>query len=128
MHMDTIIIDTAGWVRADAEAESVEVQMTYDVADPFNPVLTGLVRLGGRERHRLERRVTRDDAGEVHAEHVLEGAVGLLEVDRDLARGVVGLDAGDVAQVGDQGAGPGASPGGCGPDDSKCRGIGTLRR
>ena len=35
MHMDTIIIDTAGWVRADAEAESVEVQMTYDVADPL---------------------------------------------------------------------------------------------
>ena len=33
--MDTIIIDTAGWVRADAEAESVEVQMTYDVADPL---------------------------------------------------------------------------------------------
>ena len=33
--MDTIIIDTAGWVRADAETESVEVQMTYDVADPL---------------------------------------------------------------------------------------------
>ena len=33
--MDTIIIDTAGWVRADAEAESVEVQMSYDVADPL---------------------------------------------------------------------------------------------
>ena len=33
--MNTIIIDTAGWVRADAEAESVEVQMTYDVTDPL---------------------------------------------------------------------------------------------
>lgn len=33
--MNTIIIDTAGWVRADAEAEPVEVQMTYDVADPL---------------------------------------------------------------------------------------------
>lgn len=33
--MNPIIIDTAGWVRADAEAESVEVQLTYDVADPL---------------------------------------------------------------------------------------------
>ena len=33
--MDKIIIDTAGWIRADAEAEAVEVQLAYDPADPL---------------------------------------------------------------------------------------------
>ena len=33
--MNKIIIDTAGWVRADVEAEAVEVQLTYDPADPL---------------------------------------------------------------------------------------------
>ena len=42
MHMDTIIIDTAGWVRADAEAESVEVQMAYDVTDPLAVRILGV--------------------------------------------------------------------------------------
>lgn len=31
--MDKIIIDTAGWIRADVDAEAVEVQMTYDPDD-----------------------------------------------------------------------------------------------
>ena len=33
--MDKIIIDTAGWIRADDEAEAVEVQLAYDPADPL---------------------------------------------------------------------------------------------
>lgn len=33
--MNKIIIDTAGWVRGDVEAEAVEVQMSYDPADPW---------------------------------------------------------------------------------------------
>ena len=33
--MGTIIIDTAGWVRVDNETEAVEVQLTYDPADPL---------------------------------------------------------------------------------------------
>ena len=33
--MDKIIVDTAGWIRADVEAEAVEVQMSYDPADPL---------------------------------------------------------------------------------------------
>ena len=33
--MNKIIIDTAGWVRADVEAEAVEVQLAYDPADPL---------------------------------------------------------------------------------------------
>jgi hypothetical protein len=34
-YMRTIIIDTAGWVRAELQAEAVEVQMTYDPLDPL---------------------------------------------------------------------------------------------
>jgi hypothetical protein len=30
-----VVIDTAGWIRADVAAEAVEVQMTYDPADPL---------------------------------------------------------------------------------------------
>jgi hypothetical protein len=33
--MNQIIIDTAGWIRGVGEAETVEVQMTYDPADPL---------------------------------------------------------------------------------------------
>ena len=33
--MDTIVMSTAGWIRADIEAEAVEVEMTYDPADPL---------------------------------------------------------------------------------------------
>lgn len=33
--MQRVVVDTAGWIRTDAEAETVEVQLTYDPADPF---------------------------------------------------------------------------------------------
>jgi hypothetical protein len=33
--LNKIVIETAGWVRAELEAEAVEVQMTYDPADPL---------------------------------------------------------------------------------------------
>lgn len=33
--MKQIVIDTAGWIRAGAEADTVVVRMTYDPADPL---------------------------------------------------------------------------------------------
>lgn len=33
--MQRVVVDTAGWVRTDAEAETVEVQLRYEPADPF---------------------------------------------------------------------------------------------
>ena len=33
--MRTIVVETAGWIRAQDEAEAVEVQLTYDPADPW---------------------------------------------------------------------------------------------
>ena len=33
--MGKIVVETAGWVRAEVEAEAVEVQMTYDPSDPW---------------------------------------------------------------------------------------------
>jgi hypothetical protein len=33
--MQRVVVETAGWVRADAEADTVEVTLTYDPADPF---------------------------------------------------------------------------------------------
>ena len=33
--MNEIIIDTAGWIRGPGDAETVEVQMAYDPADPL---------------------------------------------------------------------------------------------
>jgi hypothetical protein len=33
--MQQVVVETAGWVRADAEADTVEVTLTYDPADPF---------------------------------------------------------------------------------------------
>ena len=33
--MARVEIDTAGWIRGDTEAETVEVQMRYDASDPF---------------------------------------------------------------------------------------------
>ena len=33
--MQRVVVDTAGWIRTEAEAETVEVQLTYDPADPF---------------------------------------------------------------------------------------------
>lgn len=47
--MDKIIIDTAGWIRGDVEAEAVEVQLTYDPADPLAVQLHVLG--AGRDEH-----------------------------------------------------------------------------
>jgi hypothetical protein len=33
--MQQIVVETAGWVRTDGEAETVEVRLGYDPADPF---------------------------------------------------------------------------------------------
>jgi hypothetical protein len=33
--MSKVVIETAGWIRADIEAEAVEVVMTYDPTDPL---------------------------------------------------------------------------------------------
>lgn len=33
--MNKVVTETAGWIRADIEAEVVEVAMTYDPADPL---------------------------------------------------------------------------------------------
>lgn len=33
--MQQVVVDTAGWVRAESETETVEVRLTYDVVDPF---------------------------------------------------------------------------------------------
>jgi hypothetical protein len=33
--MREVVVETAGWICAEAEAEAVEVQMTYDPADPL---------------------------------------------------------------------------------------------
>ena len=43
----------------------------------------------------FHRRAARHEAGRGEGEHVQEGAVGRHQLDRDPARGVVGLDAGD---------------------------------
>jgi hypothetical protein len=34
-HMNQISIDTAGWIRGAGDPETVEVQMSYDPADPL---------------------------------------------------------------------------------------------
>ena len=33
--MARVVVDTAGWIRGDSDAETVEVQMRYDPADPL---------------------------------------------------------------------------------------------
>lgn len=33
--MHQVVVNTAGWVRTESETETVEVCLTYDVADPF---------------------------------------------------------------------------------------------
>lgn len=33
--MQQVVVNTAGWIRAEAETETVEVRLSYDVADPF---------------------------------------------------------------------------------------------
>ena len=44
--MNQIIIDTAGWIRGQGEAETVEVCMAYDPADPLAVTL----RITGESR------------------------------------------------------------------------------
>ena len=33
--MARVVVDTAGWIRGESDAETVEVQMRYDPADPL---------------------------------------------------------------------------------------------
>ncbi len=33
--MARVVVDTAGWIRGETDAETVEVQMRYDAADPL---------------------------------------------------------------------------------------------
>jgi len=33
--MKRVLVNTAGWIRSDVEAESVEVQLVYEPSDPF---------------------------------------------------------------------------------------------
>ena len=33
--MGRVVVDTAGWIRGESDAETVEVQMRYDPADPL---------------------------------------------------------------------------------------------
>jgi hypothetical protein len=38
--MARVVVDTAGWIRGETDAETVEVQMRYDPADPLAVTLT----------------------------------------------------------------------------------------
>ena len=38
--MARVLVDTAGWIRGESDAETVEVQMRYDPADPLAVTLT----------------------------------------------------------------------------------------
>ena len=38
--MARVVVDTAGWIRGETDAETVEVQMRYDSADPLAVTLT----------------------------------------------------------------------------------------
>jgi hypothetical protein len=50
--MQRVVVETAGWVRADAEADTVEVTLTYDPADPFAVTIeASSVEAGGRDLH-----------------------------------------------------------------------------
>ena len=50
--MQRVVVETAGWVRADAEADTVEVTLTYDPADPFAVTIDASgVEAGGRDLH-----------------------------------------------------------------------------
>ncbi len=33
--MERVVVETAGWIRSEADAESVEVTLVYEPADPF---------------------------------------------------------------------------------------------
>ncbi len=48
--MQRVVVETAGWVRADAEADTVEVTLTYDPADPFAVSVDALSAEGGAAR------------------------------------------------------------------------------
>ena len=43
--MARVVVDTAGWIRGEADAETVEVQMRYDPVDP----LAVSLRVNGRD-------------------------------------------------------------------------------
>lgn len=51
--MQRVVVETAGWVRADTEADTVEVVLTYDPADPFAVTVDARSAEGeeGRELH-----------------------------------------------------------------------------
>jgi len=38
--MSRVVVDTAGWIRGETDAETVEVQMRYDPVDPLAVTLT----------------------------------------------------------------------------------------
>ena len=44
--MARVVVDTAGWIRGETDAETVEVQMRYDPADPLAVTLTVNGQLG----------------------------------------------------------------------------------
>src|SRR5690348_13205104 len=48
--MQRVVVETAGWVRADAEADTVEVTLTYDPADPFAVVVDAVSAEGEEGR------------------------------------------------------------------------------
>jgi hypothetical protein len=48
--MQRVVVDTAGWIRADAEADTVEVTLRYDPADPFAVVVEARSSDGARTR------------------------------------------------------------------------------
>lgn len=47
--MEQVVVETAGWVRTDGEAETVEVHLSYDPVDP----LAVTVRVTGPDRSHL---------------------------------------------------------------------------
>lgn len=45
--MARVVVDTAGWIRGETDAETVEVQMRYDPADPLAVTLV----VNGQQGH-----------------------------------------------------------------------------
>jgi len=48
--MQRVVVDTAGWIRADADADTVEVTLSYDPADPFAVTVEAASSEGGSVR------------------------------------------------------------------------------
>jgi len=48
--MQQVVVDTAGWIRADAEADTVEVTLRYDPEDPFAVTIEAAASEGGTTR------------------------------------------------------------------------------